>query len=75
MHDERGGILAVAADTLIEISKFRRRCCKRSNFTGIKNAVQYLSAKGYALPLGKIECKFFSGNSECSGEECAYYPK
>jgi len=75
MHDERGGILAVVADTLIEISKFRRRCCKRSNFTGIRNAVQYLSAKGYALPLGKIECKFFSGNSECSGEECAYYPK
>ena len=75
MHDERGSILAVAADTLIEISKFQRRCCKRSNLTGIKNAVKYLSSKGYALPLDEIECRFFSGNSECSGEECPYYPK
>ena len=75
MHDERGGILALAADTLIEISKFRRRCCKRSNLTGIKNAVKYLSSQGYALPPDKIECRFFSGNSECSGEECPYYPK
>jgi hypothetical protein len=75
MHDERGSILTVAAGTLIEISKFRRRCCKRSNFTGIENALKYLSSKGYVLPSGKIECKFFSGNSECSGEECPYYPK
>jgi len=75
MHDERGSLLALAADTLIEISKFRRRCCKRSNLTGIKNAVKYLSSQGYALPLDKIECRFFSGNSECSGEECPYYPK
>ena len=75
MHDERGGILAVAADTLTEISKFQRRCCKRSNLTGIKNAVKYLSSQGYTLPLDTIECRFFSGNSECSGEECPYYPK
>ncbi|MGQ9616478.1 MAG: hypothetical protein ACUVWJ_08775 [Spirochaetota bacterium] len=46
-----------------------------SNFTGIKNAVQYLWSKGYALPLGKIICKFFSGNSECPGEECPYSPE
>ena len=75
MHDERGSLLALAADTLIEISKFRKRCCKRSNLTGIKNAVKYLSSLGYMLPLGKIECRFFSGNSECSGEECPYYPR
>ena len=75
MHDERGSLLALAADTLIEISKFSRRCCKRSNLTGIKNAVKYLSSKGYTLPLDTIECRFFSGNSECSGEECPYYPK
>jgi hypothetical protein len=75
MHDERGSLLALAADTLIEISKFQKRCCKRSNLTGIKNAVKYLSSKGYALPLDEIECRFFSGNSECSGEECPYYPR
>ena len=75
MHDEHGGILAVATDTLIEISKFRKRCCKRSNLTGIKNAVKYLSSLGYTLPLDKIECRFFSGNGECSGEECPYYPR
>jgi hypothetical protein len=75
MHDERGGILAVAAETLSEISKFQKRCCKRSNLTGIKNAVKYLSSQGYALPMDEIECRFFSGNSECSGEECPYYPK
>jgi hypothetical protein len=75
MHDERGGLLALAADTLTEISKFPKRCCKRSNLTGIKNAVKYLSSLGYALPLDEIECKFFSGNSECSGEECSYYPR
>jgi len=75
MHDERGGILAVAADTLIEISKFPKRCCKRSNLVGIEHAVKYLSSQGYALPTGEIECRFFSGNSECSGEECPYYPK
>jgi hypothetical protein len=75
MHDERGGILAVAAETLSEISKFQKRCCKRSNLTGIKNAVKYLSSQGYTLPLDTIECRFFSGNSECSGEECPYYPK
>jgi hypothetical protein len=75
MHDERGGILAVAANTLIEISKFQRRCCKRSNLAGIEHAVKYLSLQGYALPMDEIECRFFSGNSECSGEECPYYPK
>jgi hypothetical protein len=75
MHDERGSILAVAADTLVDISKFRRRCCKRSNLTGIENAVKYLSSQGYTLPLDKIECGFFSENDECSGEECPYYPK
>jgi len=75
MHDERGSILAVAAETLSEISKFQKRCCKRSNLTGIKNAVKYLSSQGYALPMDEIECRFFSGNSECSGEECPYYPK
>lgn len=75
MHDERGGLLAVAADTLIEISKFRRRCCKRSNIAGIEHAVRYLSSLGYTLPVEKIECKFASGNGECSGEECPYYPK
>lgn len=75
MHDERSDILAVAANTLIEISKFPKRCCKRSNLTGIENAVKYLSSQGYKLPLEKIECKFFSGNSECSGQECPYYPK
>ena len=75
MHDERGGILAIAADTLIEISKFKKRCCKRSNLAGIEQAVKYLSLHNYALPLDMIECRFFSGNSECSGEECPYYPK
>ena len=75
MHDERGNILAVAADTLIDISKFRRRCCKRSNLVGIKNAVKYLSTQGYTLPIDKIECRFFLENNECSGEECPYYPK
>jgi len=75
MHDERGNILAVAAHTLIEISKFPRRCCKRSNLTGIGNTVKYLSSQGYILPLDKIECRFFSGNSECSGKDCPYYPK
>ena len=75
MHDERGSKLAVAADTLTDISKFQRRCCKRSNLTGIENAVKYLSSQGYRLPLDKIECKFFSRNIECSGKECPYYPK
>ena len=75
MHDERGNILAVDAHTLVDISKFGRRCCKRSNLNGIENAVKYLSSQGYILPLDKIECKFFSANSECSGEECPYYPK
>ena len=75
MHDERGGILAVAAETLIEISKFQKRCCKRGNITGIEHAVKYLSSQGYALPMDEIECRFSSGNSECSGEECLYYPK
>ncbi len=75
MHDERSGILAVAANTLIKISKFQKRCCKKSNLTGIENAVKYLSSHGYKLPLDKIECKFFSGNSECSGQACPYYPK
>lgn len=75
MHDERGSIVAIAANTLIEISKFQKRCCKRSNLTGIENAVKYLSSQGYRLPLDKIECKFLSGNSECSGQECPFYPK
>jgi hypothetical protein len=75
MHDERSNILAVAAHTLVDISKFQRRCCKRSNLTGIENAVKYLSSQGYRLSLDKIECKFFSRNIECSGKECPYYPK
>ena len=60
---------------VVSIVNFRRRCCKRSNIAGIEHAVRYLSSQGYTLPVEKIECKFASGNGECSGEECPYYPK
>jgi len=74
MHDERREAISTAADTLVEISRFERRCCKRSNYTALANAAKYLVSKGYALPSEKIECRFFSGNAECSREKCPFFP-
>jgi len=74
MHDERREVISAAANTLVEISRFERRCCKRSNYTALANAVKYLVSKGYALPSEKIECRFFSGNAECSGKGCPFFP-
>lgn len=74
MHDERREVVSAAAHTLLEISGFEKRCCKRSNYTAIANAIRQLASKGYTLPSEKIECRFFSGNAECSREECPFFP-
>ncbi|MGQ9587118.1 MAG: DUF5714 domain-containing protein [Thermoplasmata archaeon] len=74
MHDERREVISAAAHTFLEISGFERRCCKRSNYAAIANAVNYLASKSYKLPSENIECRFFSGNAECSGSTCPYFP-
>lgn len=53
------------------------RCCKRTGFTAIEEAVLYTAeTTGVKMELPEhITCTFMSGNAQCKKRECPYFPK
>ena len=77
LHDEeRSEILRLVAETLIDISKYPRRCCKRSSYMAIEKAVGYLQHTGFdRISISKIQCQWFPKNRICLGIRCLYFPQ
>ncbi len=51
------------------------RCCKRSSFTAIENAVDFVAEHmGVYMEKSPVVCTYHNTNSQCSEERCPYYP-
>ena len=52
------------------------RCCKRTGFTAILEAVAFAREQGGVSMEApeKVTCAFSGGNRECLREKCPYYP-
>ncbi|MGQ9665546.1 MAG: DUF5714 domain-containing protein [bacterium] len=77
LHDEkRSEIMRSVADTLKEIAKYPRRCCKRSSYMAIQKAVEYLKTVGFdKIPSREIKCRWSAQNKMCLGIKCPYFNK
>jgi hypothetical protein len=74
--DERSEIMRIVAETLNDISKYPRRCCKRSSYMAIQKAVKYLNANGFdKIPYREIKCSWSAQNKMCLGNKCLYFKK
>ena len=75
LHDkERSQVMEAVSDTLTEIAKYPRRCCKRSSYIAIRKAVQYLKREGYgALNHRAIVCPWHAQNRMCLGSSCLFF--
>ena len=77
LHDEeRSEILRFVAETLMDISKYPRRCCKRSSYMAIEKSVHFLRNHGFEKISSKeIECQWAPKNKMCLGIKCLYFPQ
>ncbi len=76
LHDEkRSEIMNLVSDTLKDIAKYQRRCCKRSNYLALQNIIQHLRQIGFErIPYNsKIICQWSSMNKMCFGAKCVYF--
>lgn len=53
------------------------RCCKRTGFIAINETVDYVAeTKGIQMDLPeRTICTFMSGNAECRGLDCPFFPR
>ena len=77
LHDEaRSENLRLVAEVLKEISRYPRRCCKRSSYIAIEKAVAHLRTNGFErLPVSKVVCRWSPKNKMCLGIKCPYFPE
>ena len=76
LHDEeRQELMQKTAQALQKISQVKRRCCKRSSYIALKEAIECLGEMNYILPSPNITCPFSPQNSMCAKEQCPYYKK
>ena len=77
LHDEeRSENLHLVAETLMDISKYPRRCCKRSSYMAIEKAVEFLRSHGFEkITSREIMCPWSPQNKMCLGVTCLYFPK
>jgi hypothetical protein len=77
LHDEaRSENLRLVGEVLKEISRYPRRCCKRSSYIAIEKAVAYLRDNGFErIPVSRIVCQWSAKNRMCFGAKCPYFPK
>lgn len=77
LHDnERSEVMRGVVDTLGKIAEYPRRCCKRSSYIAIENAIRYLQEMGFEkISSGEIKCRWYSQNEMCLGVKCPYFPK
>jgi hypothetical protein len=74
LHDEeRQELMQKTARVLQKISQIKRRCCKRSSYIALEDAIEYLSGINCILPWSNITCPFSPQNSMCAKELCPYY--
>lgn len=63
-------------ETLNELKKYPRRCCKRRIYTAILEAAKFLQKHGYKkMPKESIKCSWWSQNKICLGVKCPYLKK
>lgn len=73
-EDERSETFLHVADTLTEIARYTRRCCKRSSYMAIEKSVVYLKQHGYdKIGESIIHCKWSSQNKSCDKRDCLYF--
>jgi len=73
-EDERAASMQAVIETLDEIAKYPRRCCKRSSYAALEKAVEFLNTIGYdKISVGKITCSWSAGNKMCLGMKCPYH--
>lgn len=73
-EDERAASMRAVIETLDEIAKYPRRCCKRSSYAALEKAVEFLHKLGYdKISIGKITCSWSSENKMCLGIKCPYF--
>jgi len=77
LHDaERSEVMRLVSETLTEISRYERRCCKRSSYLSIQKAVKFLQGFGFEkIPYSEIDCRWSPQNKMCLGKKCLYFPK
>lgn len=75
LHEaERCLSMQAVIETLNEIKKYPRRCCKRSNYIGIMKAVDFLHRFGFdKLNPGDIICTWSRENRMCVGVKCPFF--
>ena len=75
LHDaERSEVMRLVSETLTEISRYERRCCKRSSYLSIQKAVNFLRGSGFEkVPDSEINCRWSSQNKMCLGKKCLYF--
>lgn len=73
--NERSEIMEYVAETLKEIAKYPRRCCKRSSYIALQRITKYLNKNGYdKLPYKEeIKCNWSKQNKMCLGTKCLYF--
>jgi len=77
LHDEvRSENLRLVAEVSKELSRYPRRCCKRSSYIAIEKAVEHLRANGFErLPVSAVICQWSRRNKMCLGIKCPYFPE
>lgn len=75
LHDEaRSENLCLVGEVLKEISRYPRRCCKRSSYIAMEKAVANLRANGFErLPISRVVCRWSPKNKMCLGVKCPYF--
>jgi hypothetical protein len=75
--DERSEVIDFVAETLRQISKYPRRCCKRSSYIAIQRVTEYLRTVGFnKIPYHReIRCQWSTQNKMCLGVKCFYFKK
>jgi hypothetical protein len=73
---ERSEIMGAVAETIRAIAEHPRRCCKRSGYIAVREAVHRLHELGYdRLNAADRECAWHSSNKMCYGVQCPFHPR
>ncbi len=72
--EERSETMRAVSDALVEISKYAKRCCKRSSYTALVKITELLKKSGFdRISCGKIRCKWSPMNKQCMGKLCPFF--
>jgi len=73
-EQERSDVFRLAAGTLNRIAEYPRRCCKRSSYIALAEAIEFLQNNGFGkIPQNAIVCKWSTQNGMCLGVKCPFH--